>query len=278
MTRSMVLALIVVATSVYFSWPMREETKARSLDLVHLPPGTRLTHLESGWTHRIIRSVPRLASGDVATLPAASRVSAALFRTIVLAEVARVGDGYRLIRVGVGNAMPFDGDEIVVTTRAPGRIIDGLSTLDRLVLRAAEGKLAEASIETQTATFALLRTPGYLLLDGKHTEVDLRYAILVDPKSGRLRTLTWATSTHSAVAPRSVIALPEGCEFDCALDVAVTTRIGPIAIAWSFAMRSLPGGRAVEVPSEVGRVIGNRADPIRLEQGLANLFIEPGGP
>ncbi|HEY2156533.1 MAG TPA: hypothetical protein VGH33_12955, partial [Isosphaeraceae bacterium] len=58
--------------------------------LVHIAPGTPVDGaLPEGWTARVVRSVPRLASGAIATLPDSAKTTATLFRTTILAEVAR---------------------------------------------------------------------------------------------------------------------------------------------------------------------------------------------
>src|SRR4051812_26902254 len=63
-------------------------------ELVLLAPGTQVDRtLPPGWTHLVIKSVPRLASGDLDTLPKMATTTATLFRTVLLADVRPVGEG-----------------------------------------------------------------------------------------------------------------------------------------------------------------------------------------
>ena len=69
-----------------------------------------------GWSHRVIRSRPKLASGELASLPESAQVTATLLRTVITVDVVGRGSAYRLARVGVGNAVPVGGREVVVTS------------------------------------------------------------------------------------------------------------------------------------------------------------------
>ncbi len=245
--------------------------------LVHLAPGTAVDGaLSGGWTGRVIRSVPRLASGAIATLPDSARASATLFRTTILAEVDRGRGGFVLKRVGVGNAVPFGGRDVVVTPEGPAEVRGSLSTVERIVANAAFDEISRGRLPARTPTFALFRTPARLVIDGAHKAVDLYYAILVDPASGAVRTLVWATLPGKAAPPGRLTALPPDFTFDCPLDVAVDGRIGPLNVSWSFAMAAHPPGRKVVVPPDAARLIestaAGRGDPEALEVALRGLL------
>jgi hypothetical protein len=234
--------------------------------LIHLAPGSSVVGaLPAGWTDRVIRSVPRLASGALETLPGSARRSATLFHTVILAEVAPGPDGYTLRRIGVGNAVPFGDREVVVTAEGPSEVRTSLSTMERIVANAADAELCRGRIVAATPTFALFRCPTHLVVDGQHRDIDMNYALLVDSTSGELHTLFWAGS------PRQVTALAPDPTFDCALDVAVRTWVGPLPIAWSFAMATLPPGRTIDVPpSAVGTIDSD--DPEALERTFRQLI------
>jgi hypothetical protein len=238
--------------------------------LVHLAPGSSVAGaLPEGWTDRVIRSVPRLASGALETLPGSARRSATLFRTVILADVAKGPRSYNLRRIGLGNAVPFGDREVVVTAEGPKEVRAALSTIERIVANAADDELCRGRIVASTPTFALFRGPTHLVVDGQHRDIDMNYAVLVDPTSGDLHTLIWAGS------PRRVTALARDPTFDCALDVAVTAKIGPLTVAWSFAMATLPPGRTIDVPAPTARTIES-GDPATIERTLRQ-FISGGG-
>ena len=90
--------------------------------LVYLKPGLRIAKKPpKGWTHLVIKSIPRLASGELGSLPAGSSKTATLFRSVLLANVKPVDineKDFELTQVGVGICIPDPQDEdqdIVVT-------------------------------------------------------------------------------------------------------------------------------------------------------------------
>jgi hypothetical protein len=247
-----------------------EEAPDRPM-LVHLWPGTSVAAPRpAGWTDRVIRSAPRLASGELDTLPGSAARSATLFRTVILADVASGAHGYVLRRVGIGNAVPFEGREVVVTADGPKEVRAALSTIERIVANAADAELRRGRIVASTPTFALFRGPTHLALAGRHRDVDVNYAILVDPATGVLQTLIWSSLPGNPDPPRTVTSLDPDLAFDCRLDVAVSARVGPLPLAWSFAMAALPPGRTVEVPVATARTF-NGEDPEALESLLRDL-------
>jgi hypothetical protein len=239
--------------------------------LAHLDAGLSVAGaVPKGWTHRVIRSLPRLASGEIATLPDSAKASATLFRTVILAQVTKGPRGHALSWIGVGNAVPFGDREVIITPEGPEDVRASLSTVERIVANAADSELKRGRIVARSPTFALFRTPAKLVINGAHRDVDLYYALLVDPETGAMKTLTWATPAGEATHPRRVVALPPDARFDCALDVAVNGRVGPLNVSWSFAMADLPEGRRLDVPADSARTIGEvaagRGEPATLER------------
>ena len=73
--------------------------------LVLLPAATRVGDSPpTGWSHLVIKSIPRLASGDRDSLPSSASKTATVFRTVVLADVQPLGleQEFILSRVGIG--------------------------------------------------------------------------------------------------------------------------------------------------------------------------------
>ncbi|HZW32627.1 MAG TPA: hypothetical protein VFF52_18075 [Isosphaeraceae bacterium] len=231
--------------------------------LVLLPAATRVgDSAPEGWSHLVMKSIPRLVSGDRDTLPASASKTASLFRTVMLADVQPVGldKEYILSRIGIGMCVPArDGkdEDIVVASDRLQSLSIRLSTIEQLVLDIAEGELAEARIVARTPTFALLRTPAMLVVAGKHRKVDLYYAFCVDRATGRLHVGVWSMwpGTNPQSPPPALIELAPRTRFDCAVDVHAKRLLGTIPLTWSFAMRKLPPGRPVDVPATLGQPI-----------------------
>ncbi len=213
--------------------------------LVILSAGTRIGDTPpEGWTHSVIRSMPRLKSGDLDTLPTTATKTATMFRTAILADVQGLGldKQFILARVGIGMCVPNrDGpkEDIVVSSDRLQALGLKLSTVEQIVLDAAESELAEARIIARTSTFALLRSPVTLVVHGKHKKVDLFYAFCVDPTTGRLRVGVWSMwpGAINKTPPPNVIDLAPKTNFDCELDVQAKRLLGTVPYSWSFAMR-----------------------------------------
>jgi hypothetical protein len=234
----------------------RLKNEAMLPQLVLMAPGTEiLSDGPRGWTHPVVRSAPRLASGAIDTLPDSAKTTATLFKTFIATDVVRRDSGYVLNRVGLANAIAFEGREIVISPKGPKAAIDSLTTIQSIVLRELNSEMERGRLIARTPTFALLRSPAIVLVGGRHQAVDLHYAFSVNPQTGAQKTLCWGVMAGSTSAPREIIAMPSKASFDCALDVAVSRRIGPLPLTWSFAMTSLPPGKAMAVSESLGRVI-----------------------
>jgi hypothetical protein len=267
-----VLSLAAVATQTVGSQPR----------LVLLPAATRVAESPpEGWSHLVMKSIPRLASGDRDSLPATASQTAALFRSVILADVQPVGldKEFILARIGIGMCVPArDGkdEDIVVSSDRLQSLSIRLSTVEQIVLDVAEGELAEARIIVRTPTFALLRTPAMLVVSGKHRKVDLYYAFCVDRTSGRLRVGVWSMwpGAIPQPPPPALIEVAPKTTFDCAVDVHAKRLLGTIPFSWSFAMRALPPGRAVRVPVELGpQIVTAARHPVEVDaEGLERML------
>jgi hypothetical protein len=161
-----------------------------------------------------------------------------------------------------------------------------LSTVEQVVLDAAEAELAEARIVARTSTFALLRSPVTLVVHGKHKKVDLYYAFCVDPTTGRLRVGVWSMwqGAINKTPPPNVIDLAPKTKFDCELDVQAKRILGMVPFSWSFAMRKLPPGHEIKTNKPLGEklvAVANRpidVDREELEKMLRKVLFAAGEP
>jgi hypothetical protein len=222
---------------------------ARRPTLVLITPGTRVPGprpLPAGWTHLVIKSMPRLASGELDSLPSVAQSTATLFRATLLAEVRPVsgaGPPYELRRIGIGLCTPIKGVDTIVTAATANQLNAGLGYVERRVLAEAERELLKGRVKARTPTFALYTAPSTRKAGTGHEDVFLRYALLVDPNTGDLRTVFWAQPRgQKGVALERFSVLPPGLVFDAALDVRAQRVLNTVPVNWSFAMSQLPSG------------------------------------
>lgn len=257
----------------------KAEPGASRPTVVHIRPGTCVgKRPPEQWSHLVIKSLPRLTSGDLHTLPRSALRTATLFRTVILADVECLPDqpqSYVLRRIGVGLCSPdSQGRDVVVEPGWDARVGVDLGRMDRMVLDAAEAELRKGRILASTSTFALYRAPAALAVDREHHDVEVFYAFLVDQKNGDLKTLVWAldTTLSNPAAPKQVVELPPSLVYDCPLDVEAKRVLRTVPVSWSFAMTELPPGRAWGLTRELARylaaAIRNPVEPVGLKRAL----------
>jgi hypothetical protein len=226
-------------------------------DLALLTPGTQVDRkMPAGWSHLVLKSLPRLASGDLNTLPGMATSTATMFHTVILADVRPTGveadRRFVLRRIGLGLCVPVRGQDTVVMSKSVSAQGIDLGMVGRTVLERAEQELRRGRIVTRTPTFALFSAPAVMCIGTAHRDVLLRYAFLVDPQTGALRTFAWAIAAEPELRKpvQTMVQLTPGVTYDCGLDVAADRIFGTVPVSWSFAIRNLPGGQTRPVPAE----------------------------
>jgi hypothetical protein len=241
----------------------------------------------------VVKSIPRLASGEKDSLPNGSAKTAAYFRTVIVANVQPVDVDERefeLTQVGVGICVPRKGEEKDVVVAADRLEALGLhlSWVEKKVLDACESEMAEGKIIARTPTFALFRSPATVVIAGnEHRKVNLNYAFCVEKGTGKLDVALWtsALETDNSRAPSKMVRLNSEPIFDCPMDVRSKKVLGvTVPLVWSFAMSKLPEGRVVRVPTELGELIASTArrpkdsDPEELEHALGQTLASVSEP
>src|SRR5271157_6270247 len=144
-----------------------EPRRGRRAKLVRIAPGTLVGDQPPRmWSHLVIKSIPRLVSGDLETLPRSAFRTAPLIRTVILADVGRSADDpsrFALRRVGVGLCVPdlSKGDVVVES----GRLAESgvkLGMMEKVVLQAAEEELTLGRLIARGPAFALYHGPAVL--------------------------------------------------------------------------------------------------------------------
>ncbi|MBV8127795.1 MAG: hypothetical protein JO114_09080 [Planctomycetaceae bacterium] len=255
-----------------------EPGRVRRAELVRIAPGTLVGDQPPRmWSHLVIKSLPRLASGDLGTLPRSAFRTATLIHTVILADVGRSADDpsrFALHRVGIGLCIPdLSRGDVVVDSGRLGELGIKLGMMEKVVLQAAEEELALGRLIASGPTFALYRGPAVLQVGQLHHKVEISYAFLVDEQSGALRVLVWSAEARKGgpAAPARLVELRPNLVFDCPLNVKAERLLGTVPVSWSFAMESLPPGQPRPMSPDLRRYLGGNAqqrDPERMEHTL----------
>jgi hypothetical protein len=236
----------------------------------------------------VVKSLPRLASGDKDSLPKDAAKTAAYFHTVILANVKPVNvdeNEFELTKVGIGICVPQRGqkEDVVVTADRQEALGLHLSWVQRMTLDEMEKGMAKGKIIATTPTFGLLRSPATVVTAGnEHREVNLNYAFCVERQTGKLHVGLWtsALEAQQTRSPQTMLRLKSNTAFDCKMDVKATKVLGvTVPGTWSFAMSELPAGQKVAVPAELGTLIvktsrrPNEADVESLEEALGQVLV-----
>src|SRR4051794_40377268 len=85
------------------SAPAGHDRRGHKPQLVLVKAGTRVgTTLPGGWSDLVIKTKPRLVSGDLSSLPSFASTTASMFRSVILADIERSKGNIALRRVGLG--------------------------------------------------------------------------------------------------------------------------------------------------------------------------------
>lgn len=255
-----------------------EPRRGRRAELVPIAPGTLVGDQPPRmWSHLVIKCLPRLASGDLETLPRSAFRTAALIRTVILADVGRSAvdpSRFALRRVGIGLCIPdLSRGDVVVDSGRLEELGVKLGLMEKVVLQSAEAELALGRLIASGPAFALYHGPAVLRVEGAHHKVELFYAFLVDERSGALRVLVWSEEARKGgpAAPARLVELRPNLVFDCPLNVKAERLLGTVPVSWSFAMENLPPGQPRPMAPDLRRYLGGNAqqrDPERMEQAL----------
>jgi hypothetical protein len=148
--------------------------------------------------------------GDVNQVPAPVRKLSGMFFTALIARV-RPGDGqdetsYRLDKVAIAMGTRVGENDVVITPATQKRLGANLGLLARIALERGYERFQGVTVAARTSTMEVIDGPAMMVRGGKHRPVVLRYAILVDPRTGQLTTLMWAIAQDDRGTYQGVIS------------------------------------------------------------------------
>ena len=269
---------------------------ANDYDLTTLPPetiapGTVVDRsAPAGWSHLVIKSLPRVRPSEVSRVPSVPvvgrdltvRMVAWMF-TAFAADVVKEEQGghtrYRLRAIGLGLGTSVNGRDVVLTVETARQHGAEMNWIKDEVLKTGYRIQGQAVVPVHGASFALLDTPVIVRCGDKHRTIRYRYALLVDTATGALDVLLWqlgGDGGECADLARAVLIEPNCIdEAEMVPDPAEFTGGRPSDL--SFAVDKLPAYRLeMTFPPALGALVGKTKftpDEARtLEAGLRKLL------
>ncbi len=257
-----VVAAGLVVSGIAFYWPAKPaplppiastsnpDLPAVSLErspLARIAPGTVVGDpLPEGWTHLIHQAGVDPADRDLHHTPRFAADLAKMFRYVLLARIEKVGQTSSILAVADGFAARIKGKDTIID--AEHRFGADLDVFGSMVLQANDRVLAQDIIQ-------IVCTPGLWLIDdrelflsdSKHVERVIRYAILVDSRTGRVATFIWLLSADGAnntLAEPEMQLLPDNYREEYALSIK----------HMEVARRQMPQGKPVPFAPALGKL------------------------
>lgn len=225
------------------------------------------------WNRIVLLATPRFSSGDTDAVSKSIRQTVSGFTWTVLATVRPVGADagrepdrrkHELVEVGVGYAMPVDGQLTVV---APDHLPKGvaLDFLGRKILGAQQKSLADVEAVGTHPEAVVFDAPTLMLRDQDHEQLVVRHLVRLDPRSGRCATCTWLIDADADDDPQPLDDPPrlvaEGTREERAIHVDGSRFTLGFPTKQAFAVESLPPGRKLDWTTDFRTSAGRVAYP-----------------
>jgi hypothetical protein len=256
-----------------------------------IAPGTEVDRgPPAGWSHLVIKSLPRVKPSEVSRVPAPLGLGRdhvirqvswmfTAFTADVVSERQGAHARHRLRAIGLGLGATVNGRDIVLTADSAERLGQPLNWIQKETLTTGYRVQQQARVVIHGPSFALLDTPVTFRCGTKNRMVRYRYALLVDPPSGRLDVLAWRLGDAEACADlsRAVLLHPNTIdEAELIPDLATFSTIG-IPNELSFGVDDLPPHRLeVALPPEIAGLVAQSKftpdDARALEAALRKLL------
>ncbi len=221
--------------------------------LVLVPPGTIVGKTApKGWSHLILKSYPRIATEDRNLVSPSTYQLASLVFTSIMARVETIPGSnpprFALGDIGLGLGTKVRGQEMVLSPETQARLGANLGLQERIVLSECYKRQAMARSIVRTDTMAVFDTHAVIDHNGRHRLSRMRYAVLLDPRSGQIATLSWGVDLDQQQQPRVACTdlewLPPNKVDDCVLYVDPNQFTLGIPNDIAFAVNRPPKGQA----------------------------------
>lgn len=208
-------------------WNTDYDTSAKPPDAI--APGTLVERgPPAGWSHLVIKSLPRVRAGEVPKLPRNPLVSreklvemTAWMFTAFAADVVREEQGgrsrYKLRAIGLGLGASANGRDTVFTADTAAQFGIELDFIRKEVITTSYRVQDRARVLALGPSFAVLDTPVTYRCGDRNRMIRFRYALLADTKTGALDVLCWRVGdepehsdlTRAVLLPPNLVDEPE---------------------------------------------------------------------
>ncbi|MBA4189745.1 MAG: hypothetical protein C0467_17300 [Planctomycetaceae bacterium] len=205
------VGLATLSVGAWYLWPTETPAPvwAADYDLTTrspeaLSPGTVVsTTAPAGWSHLVIKSLPRIRPGQESKIPPLARSQTVRMTrwmfTVFAADVrpeTRSGETRHHLRsIALGLGTSVGGRDMVITPETAKEHGVHLDWITRQILTKGYQTQRLAVIVIQGPTFALMDTPVWFRCGESNRLIRYRYALLVDSATGHLDVLLWPLDT-----------------------------------------------------------------------------------
>lgn len=218
-----------------------------------------------GYSDLLTLVLPRLASGDIESLPDYSKDFARMFQMTILANVVQLGVGdqqvFALEKIGIGFAMNIEGKTTIVTSATANDLGANLGIIGRRILSGNETCLDDVVQVARTDRLVIFDAQNNMLIGDKHESRILRYFVWVSPASGKLGILVWQLNDDGngqyTVDSDKMQLLPGGMKEDRRIHVSSAGFLrSRIPKPDRFALEQIPQGTPVPFSPRMRGVAG----------------------
>ncbi|MGE3807549.1 MAG: hypothetical protein AB7K24_23035 [Gemmataceae bacterium] len=239
--------------------PRPFEVTRRAAPLI--PTGTVIEHgPPTGWTHLLVKSRPRPATGDIHKIPAIARPLTRLIFTCMLARVEQRDGVHVLADYGIGIGVTIQGQDTIVSPATQAALGAELGFFKREVLTRSFAALGRNAQVARSEAMVLFDSPAVIIRDGQHQQAYYRHAVLVEPRTGRLETLIWTVlldkEGRPAGAAGEIVCFPQNLIEEPDLHVAGSEFTLGLPSDLAFACVDLPPGKRYDLPADIQSLCG----------------------
>lgn len=181
------------------AWAADYDVTARPPELI--APGAFVGRTApDGWSHLVVKSLPRVRPADRHRMAAKTAEMAAWMFTAFVADVRPESLGkqthFRLRSIGLGLGTSVGGRDTIITPETAAAHGVELDWITRTILTKGHEIQGLAMVVVHGPTFGLLDTPVWFRCGERNRLIRFRYALIVDASTGRLDVLLWTLDSE----------------------------------------------------------------------------------